>query len=338
MFDQVPVRVWLLIAIAAMAHGPAQYVYRHLSKSPSALDLARVPEDWSWRTESQFNISLLALCALSGLAVFIFTPAAAALARSPSFVPMLMAGLGLWALATVFFGAVNGRIEPFVRGVYQTYERDAQPKRFWASMVWNGLFASLCFWLAATLTQQTAAEPVQDRCFNQGYKYSSREALSACDQLIDKKMALGRWTLADVFMNRGIAYANLNDQKHAIADYSEAIRKQPDYFEAYYNRGLAYQQLDDSQHAIADYTAAIRLKSVDADAHYNRGLMYLRRADTDRAIADFTTALKLNPKFAGAYYSRGWAYRDVYDERAEADFAAAVRLDPRLANAIAPER
>jgi len=44
-------------------------------------------------------------------------------------------------------------------------------------------------------------------------------------------------------INRGVAYANLNQYEKAISDYTEAIRLKPDYAEAYQNRGIAYVNL-----------------------------------------------------------------------------------------------
>src|SRR5665647_1764803 len=48
---------------------------------------------------------------------------------------------------------------------------------------------------------------------------------------------------------------------------------------AYYNRALAYENKDDDEHAIADYSEAIRLNPSDAEAHFYRGLARARKGD-----------------------------------------------------------
>jgi hypothetical protein len=87
---------------------------------------------------------------LLGLAFIAYTSAGKQLAKEPSFWPMLMIGFGGWSLFTVVRGFSKGQIEPFARGFYNTYRRETQPKRFWASMTWNGIFGCLCVWLAFT--------------------------------------------------------------------------------------------------------------------------------------------------------------------------------------------
>ena len=62
--------------------------------------------------------------------------------------------------------------------------------------------------------------------------------------------------------------------------------------------------------AIADYTEAIRLDPKYANAYSNRGVAYSDKGDKDRAIADFTEAIRLDPKYADAYNNRGFAYRE----------------------------
>lgn len=71
--------------------------------------------------------------------------------------------------------------------------------------------------------------------------------------------------------------------------------------------------------AIADYTEAIRLNPEFADACFNRGNAYYGKGQYDDAIADYTEAIRLNPKFAEAYYNRG----NAYEAKAEADFTKA---------------
>ncbi len=102
-------------------------------------------------------------------------------------------------------------------------------------------------------------------------------------------------------------------------------------------RGLAYQRKDDLDRAIADYSEAIRLDPKYAEAYYGRGLTYRNKGDVERAIADYNEAIRLDPKLAAAYNNRGNAYRDKDDpDRAIADFNEAIRLAPQV-EAVYPD-
>ena len=64
---------------------------------------------------------------------------------------------------------------------------------------------------------------------------------------------------------------------------------------AFYNRALAYENKEKYELAIADYSEAIRLNPNDADAYLYRGLDKQRTGDKDGAEADIAVARRLNP-------------------------------------------
>jgi len=282
------------------------------------------------RTKGQLGRYLFTAGALGAFALIVVTPTGKRLMQSPAFWPIVLIGCGGWALSTVVGGFVNGKVEPFVRGFERTYQREAQPKRFWTSMGWNCLIGCICLWGAFQVYQQAAARSLQERCFNGSQASSPQSTVSACSDLLAGKVSLGGWSRADVFVDRGIAYDRLNDPRGSIADYTRALQLEPRFFEAYYDRGLAHDRLGDAQAAIADYTSAIRLQS-DSDVYFARGYAYQRNGDPQRAIADLSEAIRMKPKRADAYFERALAYKRLGDtERATADFEAAFRLNPKL--------
>lgn len=190
-FDSVPPRVWLLIALGAVAYAPALYVFEYFASSPSRHDITQPLDDLSWRTNGQLVHSVAILVAVVGLAVFIFTPAAVHLVHSPSFWPLLMAACGAWALYTVPKGYSAGAIQPFVRGISSTFERKTQPKRFWASLTWNAVFGCLCLWLGYVMIDQG----VQDQCYDLQVKHTPNEEVEACNRLIAKRGTSGSLNL-----------------------------------------------------------------------------------------------------------------------------------------------
>ncbi len=290
MFDWMPLRGWLLIAIAAAAYLPARYVLKYAAHAPSRRDITQPPEDLSWRTRRLFAQNLAFLVALIALAIFIFTPQAEQFARSPSFWPILGAGFGAWAIFTAARGFRTGTITPLVRGMSQTFDRNAQPKRFWASMAWNALFGSLMLWLSFQINKDTAAEPVRARCYDGSDIYAPREELVACDVLIARARKSGGSDLAALMTSRGAAYHRLGDYKKALADYQAAIRLNPSDDVPHYNRGLIYQDLGDVWNADTEYAAAIRLNPKAADARRRsievREILDRQQASVQQATLD----------------------------------------------------
>lgn len=188
------------------------------------------------------------------------------------------------------------------------------------------LIRKLLFCLAVLVIANPAAADDAARCSRE----TGEAAVAACTRAINS--SAGRPSIN--YTNRGIAYRDKGDTKRAIADHTEAIRRDPAYANAYYNRGNAHSDRGDTDRAIADYTVAIRLDPGHANAYYNRGNGYSNKGDTGRAIADYTETIRLEPGYANAYYNRGNAYSNKGDtDRAIADYTEAIRLDPRYANA-----
>ena len=134
--------------------------------------------------------------------------------------------------------------------------------------------------------------------------------------------------------DRGIEYYNKGNYDRAIAEYTEAIRLNPNLTAAYANRGVVYHEKGDYNRAITDYTEAIRLNPNEADYYNIRGIAYENKGDYDRAIADHTQAIRLAPNNADTYDWRGQAYYNKGDyDRAIADFTQQMRLEPNTASA-----
>ena len=139
---------------------------------------------------------------------------------------------------------------------------------------------------------------------------------------------------AEVYTNRGIAYAKKDEFDTAIQDYNTAINLNPELTEAYNNRGNAYRGKGDLEMAIQDHTKAIDLNPKYADAYYNRGFDYWQKGEVDLAIQDYTKTIDLNPEDTDAYYNRGIAYakKDEFDTAIQ-DYNTAIHLNPEHANA-----
>jgi lipoprotein NlpI len=157
------------------------------------------------------------------------------------------------------------------------------------------------------------------------------ERLAACTRAITSKQ-LSNENLAITYSNRGNAWTAKGEYDRAIADYTEAIRLNPQFAAAHTNRCIAWDAKGDNERAIADCSEAIRLNPQYADGYFNRGVAWSAKGEYDRAIADYSEAIRLDPTGALRYMDRGVAefLSDRLDAAAE-DFAAAGRMRGDLA-------
>jgi lipoprotein NlpI len=81
----------------------------------------------------------------------------------------------------------------------------------------------------------------------------------------------------------------------AIADFSEAIKLKPSA-EIYTDRGLAYAQTGKVDLALADYAQAIQLNPKFGRSYVLRGLLVLQAGQVDAAQKDFDTGFGLDPR------------------------------------------
>jgi Flp pilus assembly protein TadD len=135
----------------------------------------------------------------------------------------------------------------------------------------------------------------------------------------------------------------------AIAELTRAIKKNPDYRDAYFRRGLAHMKKGDSARAEKDFLEVLRIDPsyyhAKADLEnarapraayllFGEGNAAINAGKYDLALEKFNQAIALYPGYAGAYNYRGYVYsgKKMYDE-AEADYEKAVELNPELAEA-----
>lgn len=94
-------------------------------------------------------------------------------------------------------------------------------------------------------------------------------------------------------------------------------------------RGAAHDDNEKYDDAIADFTAALKLQPNDSMIFVLRGNAYDSKGDPQRAIADFNDAIRINPREAAAYFSRGTVHEDMgRKDLAIADFRKTLELDP----------
>jgi tetratricopeptide (TPR) repeat protein len=90
------------------------------------------------------------------------------------------------------------------------------------------------------------------------------------EEMASKQTELLESTAEESCCRRGLEHVNRGDFKEAVAAFSEAIRLNPNYAQAYIHRGAAYAETSMKQQAIADLRVATKMcfESGDLD-NYN---------------------------------------------------------------------
>jgi tetratricopeptide (TPR) repeat protein len=102
---------------------------------------------------------------------------------------------------------------------------------------------------------------------------------------------------AEDLFNSGLAKSEVGDIPGAIADYTAAIRLNPNYAKAYNKRGIIHgRNLKDYPAAKADFDRAIEINPNYGDAYYNRARVHEFLEDQDGAIGDYHKAAELYQK------------------------------------------
>lgn len=112
-------------------------------------------------------------------------------------------------------------------------------------------------------------------------------------------LAAEKPTAQDWFQS-GMEFERSNVHEEAIKMYTEAIRYDRYYGEAYFRRGKAYIALNKSNitEALQDFNKAIELDPKNAEVYYERGLLNAFAINNEDARSDMQTAASLGHKGA----------------------------------------
>lgn len=179
------------------------------------------------------------------------------------------------------------------------------------------------------------------------FRGSSKFAVDVCTCVITSKETSPAEKVK-ALMQRGRAYDVQREFPLAAKDFSEVIRLDPKYAEAYLRRGIVYSHSSGIagmptqlwRRAMADFDTAIRLNPDYARAYFERGTMHSWKAKYDKgeyqkAIKDYDTALRIDPRHSWSYAWRGRAYDKMgQHERAIQDYDAALKINSTYRLAI----
>ncbi|MCL2067064.1 MAG: tetratricopeptide repeat protein [Treponema sp.] len=142
---------------------------------------------------------------------------------------------------------------------------------------------------------------------------------------------------ANYYFNLGVENLGNNNSNLAIENFSEAIRKDPNFIEAYLKRGQAkFRWSGGTDECISDYTEVLRQKPDCAEAYLFRGDAYRGYGGddgniaNDNALKDYNEAIRLNPNCAEAYFGRGKINAEKNQSKMIEDYSEAIRLKPNV--------
>ncbi|MFM7365992.1 MAG: tetratricopeptide repeat protein [Cuspidothrix sp.] len=170
--------------------------------------------------------------------------------------------------------------------------------------------------------------------------YTQQSLLSQTDNPSSQHSNL---SFMDYYHRGDLAYQQ-QDYQQAVANFAQAVKKNPQYAKGYVNLGNARFNLNDYEGALASYNQALKLNPQEVKAYVNRGNVYYMLADyssdPDReykqAIADFNTAINIDKNDAEAYIRRGIVRFEITRyvnnslqeyEKSIGDFTQAIKLN-----------
>lgn len=195
-------------------------------------------------------------------------------------------------------------------------------------------FMTVAMLLAAALSAATLAAPAHAQSTPKQWNCIGNASVAwdlqieGCTRAIKSGQYKGK-DLSWAYFNRGNVHAHNGRFDRAIADYTQAIKLDPDDADGYNNRGNAYRRAGQLDRAIADFNLAIKLAPTDPDPVNGRGDAYLGKNQPDRALEDFNRAIKLDPDKPQAYFNRGMVLERKGElQEALSDFERFAQLDP----------
>jgi len=121
------------------------------------------------------------------------------------------------------------------------------------------------------------------------------ETLQLCDQAIDVE-PLSESDRVATFVNRGILRVRAGLTVDGLADFDEAIRRDPSVAEAWFNRGVALMRTAGPERALPAFEEAVaRGTHPPALAYFGRGAAHEALGNLRAAYADYRRASELDP-------------------------------------------
>jgi tetratricopeptide (TPR) repeat protein len=107
----------------------------------------------------------------------------------------------------------------------------------------------------------------------------------------------------DAHYNLGNYYLGQNRPKEALAEYDDAVKREPQAILALVNAAMAHAKLGETAKAEEKLNEALKITPDSAAARYNLGLIKAEQGDLPAAEKNLKAAFKADPQMAGAAYN-----------------------------------
>ena len=128
------------------------------------------------------------------------------------------------------------------------------------------------------------------------------------------------------YYNNGMSMVFRKNYVAAVSDFTDALRRDSGFLQAYENRGVAKFYLEDNTGAIKDYDKALTINPLDYNTFGRRGMAKFNIGDFAGAITDFDMAVKGGFANIKYFISRGQSKYKLQDySGAIEDFSKVIR-------------
>ncbi|BAZ43908.1 putative DnaJ domain-containing protein [Chondrocystis sp. NIES-4102] len=129
------------------------------------------------------------------------------------------------------------------------------------------------------------------------------------------------------FYNRGTQHAQKKEYRQAIDNYTQAIRRDAKFVDAYLKRCEMRYKMGDNQGVLDDCYQVFSINPKVAKAHYYQGRARFSLGYTQPAIESYNLAIAQDSNYPQAYYYRGMAYKELeVTQAAIEDLSQAAQL------------
>jgi tetratricopeptide (TPR) repeat protein len=108
----------------------------------------------------------------------------------------------------------------------------------------------------------------------------------------------------------GYVHKRNQELDKAVADYTEAMRRDPKMVEPYVNRGYVYNDLKQPTEAVADFNVALKLSPDNGIAHLGLAFSDLQLRRAKEAVQQVDIAQRLLGESGATHLVRATAYRE----------------------------
>ncbi|MDR2516012.1 MAG: tetratricopeptide repeat protein [Spirochaetaceae bacterium] len=121
-----------------------------------------------------------------------------------------------------------------------------------------------------------------------------REAIVLYSRMLE--MNPGPAIASLIYKHRGMAYFAQSQYGEAIADFTEALERDPDSYKAAYYRGIVRVVLEQYAAAIEDFTRSLAIHPYQSFCFFRRSQAWYHLGDFPQALADCESAIILWPE------------------------------------------